>query len=272
MGKESVTGTATSEGNPFFHASPQLAAWTSDFGDEYLARNEFADWKLEYGKEAFRRMLGRISFVSVLEVGSNIGLNLWFLRELFGAEVKLWAVEPNRKAFEHLRKDSRIKVEKVWNVSAFELPLPAASVDLVFTAGVLIHIAPNDLGRATDEIVRVSRKYILCVEYFSHAPQEIPYRGRSGLLYKRDFGAFYLDRYPRLRPLAYGFLWQRELPIFDNLNWWLFEKGDGGLSPMNREVNFNHLNWADGQWGFSHRPQSGVRPRMRERECKEDHD
>jgi hypothetical protein len=99
-----------------------------------------------------------------------------------------------------------------------------ASVDLAFTAGVLIHIAPADLGQATDEIVRVARKYVLCAEYFAHTPEEVPYRDQMGLLFKRDFGAFYVDRYPQLRCIDYGFLWQREYAVWDNVTWWLFEK------------------------------------------------
>jgi len=94
----------------------------------------------------------------------------------------------------------------------------------VFTAGVLIHIAPEHLSRATDEIMRVSKKHVLCIEYYSPTPVESKYRGQNRLLFKRDFGAFYLDRYPNLKCIKYGFLWKRELPVFDNVNWWLFEK------------------------------------------------
>jgi len=42
--------------------------------------------------------------------------------------------------------------------------------------------------------------------------------------FKKDFGAFYLERYPNLKWIDYGFLWEQEFKIFDNLNWWLFEK------------------------------------------------
>jgi hypothetical protein len=40
-------------------------------------------------------------------------------------------------------------------------------------------------------------------------------------LFKRDFGRFYLEQFPRLRVLDYGFLWQ-PLDSSDNSNWWLF--------------------------------------------------
>ena len=211
-------------GNSGVAMTPQLKAWTDQFGDEYVNRNEYADWKMEPGVEAFRRILGGLDIESVLEVGSNIGLNLLFINALFNGGVKLYAVEPNRKAFDRLVSQTRMRLEKAWNCDAFQLPLADSSIDLVFTAGVLIHIAPDDLGRATDEIVRVARKYVLCIEYFSHMPVEVPYRGQMGLLFKRDFGAFYLDRFPNLKCVDYGFLWQREFRIFDDPNWWLFEK------------------------------------------------
>jgi ubiquinone/menaquinone biosynthesis C-methylase UbiE len=117
-----------------------------------------------------------------------------------------------------------LKLEKAFNCDAFKIPLADESIDLVFTAGVLIHIHPNDLLKAMSEIVRVSKRYVLCMEYFSHQPEEILYRGQKGLLFKRDFGSFYLDNFPQLKCLNYGFLWKKEFPIFDDMTWWLFEK------------------------------------------------
>lgn len=201
----------------------QLGEWASQFGNDYVERNDFAEWKMKPGVEAFRRMIGGLQLTSILEVGSNIGLNLIFIDALFNGQVNLHAVEPNEKAYARLLTN-KINLVKAWNCDGFHLPLPDSSVDLVFTNGVLIHIAPEDLGRIVDEIVRVSKRYVLCSEYFSHTPEEKPYHGQDGLLFKRDFGAFYLDRHPSLQIVDYGFLWQREFKIFDDLNWWLFEK------------------------------------------------
>ncbi len=210
--------------NTSIQATPQLKAWTGRFGSEYIDRNDYADWKMAPGVEAFRRIIGKLNIKSVIEVGSNIGLNLLYINELFEGKVKLYAVEPNRNAFDKLISQSRVELEKAWNCNAFQLPLDDSSVDLVFTSGVLIHITPDDLGRATDEIVRVARKYVLCIEYFSPTPVELPYRGKTGLLFKRDFGGFYIDRFPNLKCLDYGFLWHRESPAYGNSNWWLFAK------------------------------------------------
>jgi pseudaminic acid biosynthesis-associated methylase len=201
----------------------QLKVWTGQFGDEYVDRNDYADWKMELGVKAFRRILAGLDISSVLEVGSNVGLNLLYINEMFRGKVKLYGVEPNRRAFERLIRQSRMKLEGAYNCDAFAIPVRDSSIDLVFTAGVLIHIGPEDLGPATDEIVRVARRYVLCIEYFSHRPVEESYRGRNGLLFKRDFGGYYLDRFPKMRCVNYGFLWQRDFEIFDDLNWWLFE-------------------------------------------------
>ncbi|MBU0675233.1 MAG: methyltransferase domain-containing protein [Proteobacteria bacterium] len=202
----------------------QLQHWTGEFGTGYRERNDFAPWKMPLGVEAYRRMIGGLEVRSILEVGCNIGLNLSYINELFGGVVKLHGVEPNGEALEELKARPGIELAGAWNTSAFDVPLDDGAIDLVLTSGVLIHIAPGDLPRATDEIVRVASRYVLCVEYFSHRPEEIPYHGQQGLLYKRDFGKFYKDRYPQLTCVDYGFLWQEEFRIFDNLNWWLFEK------------------------------------------------
>jgi hypothetical protein len=62
------------------------------------------------------------------------------------------------------------------------------------------------------------------MEYFSSTPDEQVYREKSGLLFKRDFGRYYLELFPSLELVDYGFLWSKVVP-FDDLNWWLFKKG-----------------------------------------------
>ena len=203
----------------------QLNFWQGSTGNKYIERNKFEEWKLAPGIAAFQKILQNFKFKSVLEVGSNIGLNLIYLNQLYGEDLDLFAVEPNIAAFNKLASEAQLKnLKKAWNCNAFNLPLEDGSIDLVFTSGVLIHIAPEDLRRATDEVVRVANKFVLCMEYFSHKAESIEYRGRKGLLFKRDFGAFYQDTYPELKCRDYGFLWQREFAVFDNLTWWLFEK------------------------------------------------
>ena len=201
----------------------QLNEWKGEFGSEYIERNRLEAWKLPYGLKAFSRILGTLVPGTILEVGSNIGLNLFFLRTLLGKNVRLFAVEPNPRAVRILRSNEDIGATCIQG-SGLGLPFKDGAFDMVFTCGVLIHVAPEHLLEMTREIVRVSTRYILCLEYFSHKPEEVVYHGKTGLLFKRDFGKFYMENFPGLMPISYGFLWQEELKIFDNINWWLFEK------------------------------------------------
>ena len=107
--------------------------------------------------------------------------------------------------------------------SASAIQLAEGAVDLAFTSTVLIHVPPAELEKACREIYRVSRRYILCNEYFAATPETISYRGHDDLLFKRDFGGFWLDLFPSLRLLDYGFLWRR-VAAMDSTTWWVFEK------------------------------------------------
>lgn len=216
----------------------QLEHWTNpEYGHEYIERNNFADWKLKLGVRGFRRILKGLEFQSLLEVGSNIGLNLWFISEWAKKRKQnkfLYAVEPFKEAYDVVSTQTKFPISEAINCSGFELPYPDSSMDIAMTHGVLIHVAPENLKRMTDEIVRVAKKYVICTEYFSHEPEEVGYRGKSNLIFKRDFGKWYLENYPNLKCINYGFLWQQEYSVkdqphpygvvFDDLTYWVFEK------------------------------------------------
>lgn len=207
--------------------SHQLDAWRGDFGDDYRDRNVADETMIAARTAMWKRILEPLADKppqSILEVGANIGFNLRALSQLTGSE--LLALEPNEGARKRLVDDAVVPADKVFDGAARQIPLENGSVDMAFTSGVLIHIAPDDLGASCDEIHRVSRRYIACAEYFADSPQEIRYRGQDGLLFKRDFGAFWMDRHPDLRLVDYGFFWRRATGL-DNLTWWLFAKVNG---------------------------------------------
>lgn len=206
--------------------TPQLNLWKGKFGNEYANRDVNATSESEISKLR-RNWEGMISKAvtpapgNALEVGSNIGRNLIALRGLIPS---LAAIEPNEACCASMRANPDLAGVRIVQGDAFTLPFDDASFDLVFTSGVLIHISPDDLRSATDEIVRVARHYVLCIEYFSRVPCSIPYRDAGdGFLFKRDFGSWYLDLYPQLSVVDYGFLWSR-IDSGDDLNWWLFQK------------------------------------------------
>jgi pseudaminic acid biosynthesis-associated methylase len=202
----------------------QEQLWRSDFGDAYVDRNAVSDAHLANLTRSWTRVLERTMGrppKTILEGGANIGLNLRALRRL--TDARFIAVEPNAKARQRLLDDRIVEPGDVHDGLLSKIQLPDGCVDLSFTSGVLIHVPPSDLLASISELVRVSRRYVVCIEYFSDKPEEIPYRGETEALFKRDFGSFYLENFPQLRVLDYGFAW-KAMTGLDNLTWQLFEK------------------------------------------------
>ena len=203
---------------------PPLAAWTGAFGDTYTARNSADERHVDRRVDMWRRVLRSVSSAppaSCLEVGANVGINLRALQKLYATEMH--ALEPNAKAREVLIQDHVASADHVLDGTVERIDLADASIDLVFTSGVLIHVDPEHLEAACREMHRVARRYLLTIEYFASEPETKTYRGREGLLFKRDFGAFWLDLFPTLTVVDYGFFWKRATGL-DNLTWWLFAK------------------------------------------------
>lgn len=201
--------------------NPQLDHWRGEFGDAYTARSPAGRERIDQAAKFWDMIFRKIEKPqSILEVGANVGANLMAIRGL--SDAILYAVEPNDRARSILEESNIVSPENIRAASAQELPFISNSIDLVFTAGVLIHIAPNDLLGACSEIHRCSRRYILCSEYFSDQPEQKSYRGHNGL-FLRDFGSYYLDNFSDLDLVDYGFLWRRTTGI-DNQTWWLFRK------------------------------------------------
>jgi pseudaminic acid biosynthesis-associated methylase len=172
----------------------QLDLWRSEFGRDYTDRN---DREKPERVTSWRRILDGIAPARVLEVGCNVGWNLEYLRrigvpELFGIEPQLYAVE---------RARWRGPQFGVVHGTAFDLPFKDGWFDLAFTSGVLIHISPETVGAALDEIYRVARRWIVAIEYDAPGETEITYRGHAGALWKRDHGTLWTSRYPELRSI-----------------------------------------------------------------------
>ena len=158
---------------------------------------------------------------TVLELGSNNGLNLMALTQLL-PQSKFSAVEINEKAASELKRSLPGIDLHLTSILAFQ---PKGTWDLVFTKGVLIHINPERLSAVYELMYRSSSRYILISEYYNPTPTEVVYRGHTGKLFKRDFAGEMLDSFPDLSLVDYGFVYHRD-PIFpqDDTNWFLIEK------------------------------------------------
>jgi spore coat polysaccharide biosynthesis protein SpsF len=191
--------------------------WTGSFGDAYTKRNTRAT--VQARKEMWACMLPS-GVNSILEVGANVGHNLEALSSITGAE--LYACEPNDSARAEL--SALLDPDRIRSDCADKLGWADGHADLVFTSGVLIHIAPDKLEASMREINRVSSRYVICGEYFAPSEEMIPYRGHNNAMWRRDYGSMFMDCCPDLHPLGTLFAWKRTTGL-DNLTFWIFEKG-----------------------------------------------
>lgn len=186
---------------------PQQQFWKGDFSKGYLERNLFTPAELD---ESYRSKFGvtRRSMnkeflgslpkdIRILEVGANFGMQLRILQNM--GFTNLYGVELNPTIADFGRKS--VRGINLIHGDALDLPFKDGYFDLVFTSGVLIHIAPKDRAKAMKEIYRCSRKYIWGFEYFAEKQKEILYRGNKGMLWKANFPALYKKQFPSLRLL-----------------------------------------------------------------------
>lgn len=153
------------------NVTPQGNFWQGEFGNEYTERNA-SDEMLAARRMMWKKLLPLLSPApqSILEVGSNRGNNLNVLSEL--SEATLFAQEPNDSARKILESSGFVQPDNVKAGFGDNIPIADQSIDFVFTSGVLIHVAPEKLGETCDEMYRVSRQYIGCIEYFSPHEEE----------------------------------------------------------------------------------------------------
>jgi pseudaminic acid biosynthesis-associated methylase len=197
----------------------QLQHWRGEFGRAYTDRNSLSPAALDalYRKnfgvarsELNQRFLASIPRdARILEVGCNEGNQLCALLEmgfhhLYGIEVQEYALR---------RARNRLDNGRLALATAFEIPFPDGFFDLVFTSGVLIHIAPPDLPKALREIHRCAGAYIWGLEYYSPHPVEVNYRGHQSLLWKADYAGLYLNLFGDLDPVR-----REQIPYLEDSN------------------------------------------------------
>lgn len=180
--------------------------WAGPFGDEYTKRNR-VDWikRIPF----WRDIIAATGARTILEVGCNAGYNLSALQ----------MVSPPLSTFMSGVEINEFAAEQTRNLGFFvgsEIN-PNCKYQITFTAGVLIHIAPQDLKKFMQDIVASSSKYVLAVEYFADKEEEIEYRGHAGKLWKRDYGKLYEDM--GLKCIDTGFLGKDD--GFDSCTFWL---------------------------------------------------
>lgn len=190
--------------------------WSGEFGDAYVDRNADA-YAVREGY--WKSIIDITGSRSALEVGCNVGGNLRWIAPLLPAGSTV-GVDINRKALATLHADYP-DIDALRS-PARDLPFRDRPFDLVFTMGVLIHQPDSTLPLVMNEMVRCSRRWVLCAEYYSPSPEEITYRDQDGALFRRDYGTLFAELFPELELRDTGLLSKDE--GWDDVTWWLFER------------------------------------------------
>lgn len=181
----------------------QRAFWSGKFGDSYVDRNKsieevnesYADQTGITVEEIFQKFFKDVDKGSrILELGCNVGLNLGMLQKL--GFTNLYGVELNKKALE-IAKERNPKV--VFANSSIEDYEPNEKYDLVYTAGVLIHIHPSALESIIRKIVNLTNRYVFGFEYYSDNLIEIKYRDHSNVCWKQNFPYLFKRLFPTIK-------------------------------------------------------------------------
>ena len=195
--------------------------WKGEFGDDYIERNKSKSL-LAANLALFSEILKKTGPIqSVLELGCNVGMNLKSL-ELLSPELKISGVDINKKAINELKEEK--PGYHLLEQSILE-KIDIEPSDLCFTKGVLIHINPDKLENAYENLYINSNRFICVNEYYNPSPVKINYRGHEDRLFKRDFCGELLERFNDLKLIDYGFGYRND-PVFqqDDMTWFLLEK------------------------------------------------
>ncbi len=201
----------------------QESFWAGQFGSDYIDRNK-SEKLLASNIRFFSDALKGIKKISsCMEFGANIGMNVKALQVLYPG-VDFHGVEINSLAADQL--SALINEEHVHRTSILDFEVER-QWDLVFTKGVLIHINPEVLDDIYEKLFLTSRRYILLAEYYNPSPVDIPYRGYSNKLFKRDFAGDLMKKFPNVQLVDYGFSYHLDLNFpQDDITWFLMEKSN----------------------------------------------
>tara|TARA_B110000495_G_C23003037_1_gene592162 strand:- start:1276 stop:1920 length:645 start_codon:yes stop_codon:yes gene_type:complete len=183
--------------------NPQAKTWAGNFGDDYVERNISVDMVnadyvkltgLEYD-EIFSDFFQDLDKdLDILELGCNVGNNLSILKSL---EFKnLHGIDINSKSIDIAK--SRYSDIHFHNSSIESCEFPAQNFDLVFTAGVLIHINPNTLPDIIKKILSLSKQYVFGFESFSESTSKVFYQNSNNLYWKQNFPQLFKNSSPSL--------------------------------------------------------------------------
>ena len=184
--------------------------WAGKLGNEYTHRN-YDEALIDERDDFWERMLNKYSCERTLEVGCDGGMNI----ESICRYTLAYGIDINEYS---LMKASRVGW-LIWG-KANDIPFKDNYFDLVFTAGLLIHIPPDDIDKVIDEMIRCSNKYVLCIEYYAPKERERPFLGQMGITWERPYDTLLQNN--GLKIIEAGYLTPQQ--GFNNCGYWMCTK------------------------------------------------
>ena len=183
--------------------------WSGAFGDDYTRRNQ-VEWR---SRIAFWRKIieQSTSARSAFEMGANAGWNLSAIRWI-NSDIIVRGNDINDQAAQQAR-DAGLDVQ-----TRIDFPNIGGKAELVFTAGVLIHIEPEHVSEVMQALVDKSYRWVLAIEYAADIETQVEYRGHTEKCWKRPYGELY-------KALGLKLVESGDAgPGFDRCHYWLMEK------------------------------------------------
>ena len=91
-----------------------------------------------------------------------------------------------------------------------------------FLFALLVGLIQIGILQYVFESMGISRRYLLAVENPAESDEEVVYRGLTGMLWKRDYGAHYQSSTPGIQVVSTGELG----PTWDDARFWLLAKSE----------------------------------------------
>lgn len=188
------------------------ALWTGSFGNAYHSRNR-VQW--EQRAPFWQSAIDFCTPATVFELGCGPGWNLQAIQSI-APNTDLYGADLNQEAVNEARSQG-FEVQHVGEHGIAGL-YERGSMDMVVTCGCLIHVPPDALERTMQSLIDLSGRFIIAVEYDADVEEEVEYRGHSGALWKRPYGALFSALGMRLVSVI------PEVEGFDQCTGYLLEK------------------------------------------------
>jgi SAM-dependent methyltransferase len=151
----------------------------------YQPRRFWDEWSERFARQAYQRELHASNLwlldrlretrpAEVMEIGCGFGRNLRMLRDQLGFHCRLMGSDLSLNLLSKAR-DEGLAVPLVC-ADVTRLPFADKAFETVFTHGVLMHVPPDHVRSALQELLRVTRKTLWCIEEHVAVPSA---RGRS---------------------------------------------------------------------------------------------